>query len=153
MSGNDDIPPEVRPLTFAANELLLDLIYSAQSYIKNIDLESLLIVLCVNDATMRPFVLDPTLDPAIMRAAHPPEEIRGAISRRMIADKTGLPRETVRRKTQVLAELGYLTIDADDRVRVPMRLGEADAQNPAFEARKAVQRYLERLRAFGVSER
>ncbi len=151
MSDNE-IPAEIRPLTFAAVELLLDLIYSAQSYYKDIDCESLLIVLCVNDATMRPFVLDPALDPAVMRAAHPPEELRGAISRRMIADKTGLPRETVRRKTQALAERGYLVIDAEDRVRVPMLLDQPDAQRAPIEARKAVQRYLDRLRAFGVSE-
>jgi len=154
MKDNDDeIPAEIRPLMFAGVELLLDLIYAAQSYYKDIDLESLLIVLCVSDATMRPFVLDPTLDPAIMRAAYPPDDIRGAISRRMIADKTGLPRETVRRKTQALADLGHVVIDADDRVRAPSMLNEPEAQRAPAEVRKAVQRYLERLRGFGVSER
>jgi hypothetical protein len=145
----DAVPPHLRPITFAANELMLDLIYLLQSYSKA-DLESMLILLYVTDATMRPFMLDPAITPEILSAERPPNAIRGAISRRMIAEKTGLPRETVRRKTQELAEAGLLQIDDEDRVRSAQRLGTLEFQRVVEDGHRAVLRYLHRLRALGV---
>ena len=145
----DDLPLHLRPITFAANELAFDLIYLLQSY-SGKDLESVLIMLYVTDATMRPFMLatPPTND--ILAAARPPNEIRGAISRRMIADKTGLSRETVRRKTQELSEAGLIVIDEADRIRSAQRLDEPDFQRVIEAAHRAVMRYRQRLEAFGV---
>ena len=99
---------------------------------------------------MRQFVLDPSTPPEMLRAARPPDAIRGAISRRMIADKTGLPRETVRRKTAELATAGLVVVDADDRVRITQMLDDADLQNLLADGHAAVLRYLERLRELGV---
>jgi len=145
----DQIPSHLRPIAFAANELLLDMIYALQSYSKA-DLESMLILLCVTDATMRPFMHDTAPAPEVLAAAKPSDEIRGAISRRMIADKIGISRETVRRKTQELADAGLVRIDADDRVRSAQRLDEGDFQKTVEDGHRAVQRYIRRLQSFNV---
>jgi biotin operon repressor len=145
----EPLPSYLRPIVFATNELLLDLIYLLQSYTKT-DLESLLILLCVTDATMRPFMHDTAPTSELMQTAKPSDEIRGAISRRMIADKTGLSRETVRRKTQELAEVGLIRIDADDRVRIEQRLNEADFACTVEEGHKAIVRYIRRLQSYGI---
>ena len=106
----DEIAPHLRPITFAANELTLDLVYLLQSYAKT-DLESVVILLCVTDATMRPFMQSAEQGDDALTVARPSNDIRGAISRRMIAEKTGISRESVRRKTQDLADAGLLVID------------------------------------------
>jgi hypothetical protein len=144
----DEIPLHLRPITFAINELMLDLVYELQTYVGT-DLESVLILLCVTDATMRPFMLNsPSRE--VLTAERPSDEIRGAISRRMIADKTGLPRETVRRKTQELADAGLVLIDGADRVRAAQRLGDPKFQRAVEAGHRAVMRYRERLEALGV---
>jgi biotin operon repressor len=145
----DALPAHLRPILFAANELAFDLIYLLQSYIGK-DLECTLIFLCVQDASMRPFMLASAPSLEILTATRPPEEIRGAISRRMIADKTGLSRETVRRKTQELADAGIVIIDDKDRVRAAQRLEDPSAQRIVEEAHKAVMRYKSRLQSYGV---
>ncbi len=146
----DTLPPHLRPITFAANELLLDLLYLLQSYCKQ-DLESVAILLCVTDATMRPFMAGGSVALEILLAERPPEDIRGAISRRMIADKTGLSRETVRRKTQELAEQGFVLIDEEDRVRSAQHLGDPAFQRVVEGGHRAVLGYLQRLNSFGVA--
>ena len=144
-----ELPTHLRPITFAMTELILDLVHTLQAHHK-VDLESLMILLRTQDATMRPFVLDPNTPHDVLHSVTPPDEIRGAISRRMIADKTGLPRETVRRKTADLAEKGWLVIDGGDRLRVPSRLNTEEAQKVVEAGHKAVVRYVERLKALGV---
>jgi DNA-binding transcriptional ArsR family regulator len=136
-------------MTFGLAELLLDLIYTLQAYCK-VDLESGYILLVVSDATMRPFMIDPSTPAEIMTAERPPNDIRGSISRRTIADKTGLPRETVRRKTMDLAARGLVQIDEDGRVRIAQRLGEPDFQHTVARCHEAVLRYLQRLKELGV---
>ncbi|MFN3465702.1 MAG: hypothetical protein ACK4X1_16675 [Terricaulis sp.] len=128
---------------------MLDLIYLLQSYTKT-DLESMVILLCVTDATMRPFMHDSRPTEEVLKTPKPSNEIRGAISRRMIAEKTGLSRETVRRKTQELADAGLVTIDADDRVRSAQRLDEADFAQTVEAGHSAVVRYIRRLRSYGI---
>ncbi len=145
----DPLPSHLRPIVFATNELMLDLIYLLQSYTKT-DLESMLIMLYVTDATMRPFMHDAAPAPEVLVAPKPSNEIRGAISRRMIADKAGLSRETVRRKTQELADAGLVSIDADDRVRSAQRLDEREFQTAVEDGHKAVLRYIRRLQSYGV---
>jgi CRP-like cAMP-binding protein len=143
------LPNHLRPIVFATNELMLDLIYLLQSYAKT-DLESLVILLCVTDATMRPFMHDAKPDEELLATPKPSDQIRGAISRRMIADKTGLSRETVRRKTQELAEVGLIKVDPDDRVRAAQRLDENDFASTVENGHKAVVRYIRRLQSYGI---
>ncbi|MGD9982169.1 MAG: hypothetical protein AB7H66_15150 [Hyphomonadaceae bacterium] len=146
----DEIAPHLRPITFAATELTLELLYLLQSY-ANKDLESVAILLCVTDATMRPFMNNIAPGALVLTAERPSDDIRGAISRRMIAEKTGLSRETVRRKTQELAEAGLIVIDEDDRVRSAQRLGEGDFQRVVEGGHRAVMRYRRRLEACGIA--
>jgi biotin operon repressor len=145
----DEIAPHLRPITFAANELALDLIYLLQSY-ANTDLESVVILLCVTDATMRPFMQGASPGEEALTAARPSNDIRGAISRRMIAEKTGISRESVRRKTQELADAGLVVIDSDDRVRAAQRLPDSDFQRVVENGHRAVMRYRRRLEDLGV---
>ena len=145
----DEIAPHLRPITFAANELTLDLVYLLQSYAKT-DLESVVIMLCVTDATMRPFMQGAEQGDDALTVVRPSNDIRGAISRRMIAEKTGISRESVRRKTQDLADAGLLVIDNEDRVRAAQRLDETEFQRVIENAHRAVMRYRRRLEALGV---
>ncbi len=145
------LPNHIRPLLFGLNELILDLTYTVQTYAR-VDLESLYILYCVNEATMRPFMLDDAVEHDVLVAVSPPNEIRGSISRRAIADKTGLARETVRRKTSDLAARGLVLVDEHDRVRSTQKLADPDLQRMIETAHAAVLRYLERLRRFGVDE-
>jgi len=134
---------------FSANELLLELIYIAQGFAK-VDLESLLILLCVGDATMRPFMLSSGHEPPIMEQVD--EALRGSISRRMVADKTGLPRETVRRKVDELIEAGLLLVDSEGRLRSAPLLGDPDSQAAVDALHAAVTRYQRRLQQFNVAQ-
>lgn len=146
---NEPLPPHLRPIVFATNELMLDLIYLLQTYTKA-DLESMLILLCVTDATMRPFMHDTAPTTELLTVVKPSNGVRGAISRRMIADKTGLPRETVRRKTQDLADAGLVLIDEDDRVRSAQRLDERDFVKAIEAGHQVVVRYIRRLQSYGI---
>lgn len=139
-------------MTFGLTELMLDLGYLLQAYCK-VDAESLQILLCVSDATMRPFMLDPATPASILNAEKPSNEVRGSISRRTIADKTGISRETVRRKVGELAALELVQIDEDDRVRSGQRLGEPAFRQTVEGGHAAVLRYLERLEALGIDWR
>jgi hypothetical protein len=149
LTQDKSLPAHTRPVFFAANELLLELIYITRDYAK-LDLESLLILLCVSDATMRPFMQAVASEP-------PPanervdESIRGSISRRLVADKTGLPRETVRRRIEDLVDTGLIFVDDQGRLRSSPLLGDADLQRAIDAMHAAVGRYQERLGQFQVS--
>ena len=144
------IPAHIRPINFAGIELILDLLHELRGFYTGLDLEALLVLLCVSDATMRPFMLDPKTPTATMCAAKPPEEIRGSISRRLIADKTGLPRETVRRRILELSESGHVTIDEEGRIRIAQGLYDPRAIAAVEQGHAAVLRYFERLKQLGV---
>jgi DNA-binding transcriptional ArsR family regulator len=146
---SEPLPSHLRPIVFATNELMLDLIYLLQTYTKA-DLESMLILLCVTDATMRPFMHEAAPTVELLADPKPSDATRGAISRRMIADKTGLSRETVRRKTQELAEAGLVHIDADGRVRSAQRLGEPEFARAVEAGHRVVVAYVRRLQSFGI---
>lgn len=144
------VPPHVRPISFASIELLLDLIYSARQVFPDVDMEELIILLCVADATTRPFMLNEKTPQDVLLARKPPEEVRGSISRRLVSDKTGLPRETVRRKVAALAERGLLFLDEEGRVRIFYGLADGSTWSAVEEGHEAVLRYLARLQQFGV---
>ena len=146
----EKIPPRMRPHAFAANELLLDVLYVARQ-LADVDLESLLIYLCVSEATMRPLLLDPSTPPEVLELARPPEEFRGSISRLLVADRLAMPRETVRRKIQQMVAGGILLEDDEGRVRATRRFGEAAIQKCVQDVYVAVRRYDARLRQLGCA--
>lgn len=149
----ETIPAHIRPMNFAGIELILELLQCLRGFYTGVDMDSLLVLMCVSDATMRPFVLDPNTPPEIICAARPPDELRGSISRLLIAERTGLPRETVRRKVNELCSSGHLLIDGDDRVRVAQALYDPRAWAAIERGHGAVLRYLDRLEAFAIDPR
>lgn len=144
----DRIPTGMRAHAYAGVELMLDMMYAARQAAP-IDLESLLIYLTVSEATMRPLLLDPATPPDVLELAEPPEEFRGSITRVLVADRLGLPRETVRRKVQKLLKMGLIQEDGDGRVRTTRNFGDARIQSWVRNSFAAVQRYEGRLRQFG----
>ncbi|MGE0740138.1 MAG: hypothetical protein AB7O98_02255 [Hyphomonadaceae bacterium] len=142
------LPKHIRPLAFAGTELALDIVHLARA-IYGVDMESALILMCVADATMRPQFLALGED-GMSRAVNLPNEERGSISRLMVADKIGLPRETVRRKIKELTASGHITVDDKDRVQIKVLLGHPHVQRELEQGHRAVLRYRERLRALGV---
>ncbi len=142
------LPKDTRPRAFAAVELFLDTLHIARSVI-DLDLESVVIYFCVSEASMRPLVLGADVPPSVRQAALPPEEYRGSISRLLIADRTGLPRETVRRKTNQLVKAGLLTEDDEGRVRSTRNLADPTIQKAADDVFAAVTRYEARLKELG----
>lgn len=143
------IPSRIRPLAFAGGELLLDMLYLAQRHYK-LDLESVLIMVCVNDATMRPFMTDTSFDQSLLTQRDIPDNFRGTISRLKVADKTGLSRETVRRKCKQLLQLGLLIEPEEGHLRTTNYLDDPGVHKTLDESHKAVQGYLKRLETFGV---
>ena len=143
------LPRDLRPRYFAMAELYLDLTYAIEQTMR-VDWDSTLIIVCVTEATMRPVVLDSKTPAEVRRATVPPEEYRGSISRLQIADRTGLARETVRRKVAALLASGHLVKDANGRIRTPPRLTHPLAKKLADDAFAAVQRYDTRLRKLGA---
>ena len=147
---NEKVPPRMRPHAFAANELVLDVLYVARQ-IANVDLESLLIYLCVSEASMRPLMLDPSTPPEVLDLVRPPEQYRGSISRLLVSDRLAMPRETVRRKIQQMVAGGFLLEDEEGRVRATHRFDDATIQKCVQDVYTAVQRYDARLRQLGCA--
>jgi len=144
------IPLHARPMLFAMNTMLLDLIYMTQAYFK-VDVESLLILYCVTDATMRPMMRGAETPEEVLANARPDNEERGFISRRMIADKTGLSRELVRRKARKLAKAGLIDIDDEGRVRSVQLLDEPRFQAGLDAAHQVILRYMRTIECYGVN--
>jgi len=144
------VPLDVRPKFYAALELALDLWHITRSSTA-VDPESLMIYLCVTEATMRPLVLGADSPPEALASIHPAEDYRGSISRLLVADRLGLPRETVRRKIKAMVKTGLLMQDDEGRVRVVSRLEEPGVIAAPAEIHAAVLRYHERLKSLGVS--
>ena len=136
-------------MTFALGELLLGLMANARNQF-GLDLESFWILVCVTDATMRPFILNPALEQGVLTAEQTPDQLRGAISRRLISEETGLPRETVRRKAQELVENGFLAANEEGLLFARTRLSDLEIQRGILDGHRLVQQYLGRLEAFGL---
>ncbi len=144
------IPAGMRAHAYAGVELMLDMVYAARQRAP-IDLESLLIYLTVSEATMRPLLLDSSTPPDVLELAEPPEELRGSITRVLVADRLGFPRETVRRKVQKLLKMGLIQEDEDGRVRTTRNFADERIQSWIRDSFLAVQRYDARLKQFGRS--
>ena len=138
------LPEGTRLRAFAATELFLDLVYTARKLV-DFDLESVLIYYCASEATMRPMVLGEPAQKAHVALVHPPSEARGWISRRGLADRTGLARETVRRKAQALIERGLLEEDAKGHVRATPMLHTEQVRAMLQEVEEIVRRHQSRL--------
>jgi len=115
----------------------------------DMDLETLLIFLVVNEAAMRPLLVGPKARLDLIDEPSPPDEARGSLSRNLIADRAGLARETVRRKVNALIETGLFTETRDGEVRPTPLLSDAMYQKIADECFEAVGRYYDRLRSLG----
>jgi DNA-binding IclR family transcriptional regulator len=63
----------------------------------------------------------------------------------MIADKTGIPRETVRRRVDELVAAGLLLVDSDDKLRSATFLGDPECQRAIDSARRAIRLSQKRL--------
>lgn len=144
----DRIPRDTRPRTYAGAALLLDLMHIAREA-TGLDHESVIIAAAVNEAGMRPMVVGANAPREVLDLAEPPEQYRAGITRMAVADITGLPRETVRRKIKLMIEGGLMFEDPDGLIR-PVR----DLKNPlwikvAEDIHAAVQAYDRLLRATG----
>ncbi len=146
---SDTLPSHVRPIAFLGGELVLELLFLLQSHYR-LDLDSILVLLCVSDATMRPLMQKVDDDPSLLDIARPSEALRGSISRMMVADKTGLPRETVRRKAIALVSRGYLIIDSDGGLRTETTLSDKALQTMLEKSHTAIARYTARADAYGI---
>lgn len=149
MSEPTQLPDGLRPQLFATVELFLDLQYAIRSRVPAMDLESLLICCVANEAAMRRLLVGPNARPDLANDPAPPEEARGSISRNLIADRTGLPRETVRRKVNQLIEIGILYEPTPGEVRPIPMLTDPMFQAIAQECLSAVRRFDIRLRELG----
>lgn len=141
------LPAHLRPRLFAGAELTLELfrIYSAAL---DLDIESIWILLCVTQESMGSFVLDPERAKIWNGAEIVSDAVRAPLSRRAVAERTGLPRETVRRKMATLTERGLLMVDDFDRVRVQSSGWTAEALEAfAEKIQSAVDRHQDRIDA------
>jgi hypothetical protein len=144
-----EFPPDLRPKTYAALELFLDVLHSVRTVVQ-IDLESIAIYLCVAEATVRPVVADPETVHRLSTVPVAPEELRGSISMLLVADRLGLPRETVRRKVKKLVEMNLLYQDTEGRFRSTPNFDNPQMRAAVAATHDAVQRYRDRLARYGI---
>lgn len=145
-----EVPGHIRPIAYGMAGLLQDLIaFMRKAYGE--DLESALIMICVSDATMQKFMPNAKPGSDLLRRELLDESIRGSISRRMIADKTGLPRETVRRKVGQLIAKNYLYIDGAGAIRATPRMYDLELRQAVIDAHEAVKRYMVVVGKYGVA--
>lgn len=126
-----------------AEDLLFDVLQEARSFYRELEIEEIVILVCAAEATMRPIVVSE--NESLLRSEFPADEDRGWISRRLIAERTGLPRETVRRKVQRLIDRGVLEMDEEGRVRSIQLLSNAALAQNLENVRQMVGRYLKRV--------
>lgn len=106
-----DVQPGERAKAIAALESLLRMWRKAVDCFPDDDLETILIMLTVAAASAGSHLRDPAIV-AAMDAAALPDHLHKPISGRAVAQSTGLPRETVRRRIDTLVAAGRLTRDA-----------------------------------------
>ncbi len=140
---------DVRPKAFAAIELFLDLTHIARSMFKS-DIESTLIWFSITEATLRPLMLDDAVPVTKKLLKKPASEDLGTISRVAIADRTGLPRETVRRKINALIKAGLVAEERPGNIRTVLDISAPHVMNSISESFKAVSRYQKRLQQLGA---
>lgn len=146
----DAVPPFTRPGAFAGTELMLDLFYVTTSYFR-LDLEAIWILAVIGHETMRPWILDPATASQHLTDQRVPDQVRGSISRAMVADRTGLPRETVRRRIAELQRKGLIALDEKGYVKLHGKsVIDPAYQKTVVDIYRAVERYQKRIAAFGV---
>ena len=121
---------------YAAFELYLDLHYILHGFVQS-DYENTIIYACIAEATLRPRVVRDGKPPAPLGAS----DGNGSISRLLVADRTGLPRETVRRKIGAMITSGMLVRVARSSVAISLRPFASNADDVG----KAVARYHARV--------
>lgn len=126
-----------------AEDLLFEVLQEARRYYQGLEVEEIVILICAAEATMRPIVVSE--NESLLRSEFPADEDRGWISRRLIAERTGLPRETVRRKVQRLIDRELLQVDEEGRVRSIQRLSNEGLAQNLENARQMVARFLKRV--------
>lgn len=106
MSERDDatVPPNLRLKAFLACEALLRLMREAVAHYE--DLECAVVYFAVIAASVNAATRDPDVVANLQEPV--PEVLFRPVSRRAVAQSTGLPRETVRRKIARLVEEGHL---------------------------------------------
>lgn len=143
------IPEDLRARVYASLELTLDVLHAARTFAK-VDLESLMIYLCVAEATMRPVMADQEFARRIATEDVAPEDVRGSITMLMAADRLDMPRETVRRKVKKLIDLGLLYEGAKGRIRSTPNFSDPRVGQTVHAIQGAVDRYRNRLSRHGV---
>ncbi len=142
---------DLRPRTYASMELFLDMLHAVRGLI-DLDFESIAIYVCVGEATMRPLLADPDLVAKLSNEAVAPDELRGSITMLLVADRLGLPRETVRRKVKNLISLGLLYEDEKGRIRSTPSFDNPKMAETIKAVQDAVRRYHERLAKYGIQD-
>ena len=142
---------DLRPRTYASMELFLDILHAVRGLV-DLDFESIAIFVCVGEATMRPLLADPELVARLVHEAAAPESARGSITMLLVADRLGLPRETVRRKVKNLISLGLLFEDEKGRIRSTPMFDNPKMAETMKAVQDAVRRYHERLAKFGIND-
>lgn len=132
-----------RVVAFAACELMLDMLYSISTTCKQ-DIELTWIILCVMQNTYRELITDPATASLYLASKELPESTRLCMSRRAIADKTGLSRETVRRRTNRLIEIGYLE-EVGGAVRLAKERSDTELTHCLNQIHSAVLAFMKRI--------
>ena len=116
----ENVTPDVRKKAVPALEVLLRLIRSVTATQREdlADLETSVIYIAAACASVSGAMRDPAVMATLDAGGAIPEHMRQPVSRRAIAESTGLPRETVRRKIAVLVDKGFLVEDGAG-VRTP----------------------------------
>lgn len=126
-----------------AEDLLFDVLQEVRSFYRGLEIEEILILVCVAEATMRPLVVSE--NESLLRSEFPADDVRGSISRRLIAERTGLPRETVRRKVRRLVDRALLDVDEEGHVRSIQILSNSGLAQNLENVRRFVGRYFKRV--------
>lgn len=104
------IAPGERPMAIAAIEILLRTWRKGMECFPGDDLETILVFLTVASASAGRHLRDADVL-AIVNERPLPDHLHRPISGRAVAESTGLPRETVRRKLEALVAEGRLVKD------------------------------------------
>jgi len=135
------MPAMLRPMLFSGSALMLDLL-GVYGRALDLDAESIWIILHVTQRSMGSFLLNPDTAKAWHRASVVSDTVREGISRRAVAEETGLPRETVRRKAANLVAQGILIEDAFGRLRIRSEGWTTEGlEDVARQVDEAVERY------------
>lgn len=132
-------------------ELFLDMMHAVRGLVE-LDFESIAIYVCVGEATMRPLLADPDLVAKLAGEAVASDDLRGSITMLLVADRMGIPRETVRRKVKNLIKLGLLYEDDKGRIRSTAVFTNPKVPETMKAIQDAVRRYHERLAKYGIQD-